>query len=172
MTTGRKPTPTALKVLRGNPGKRPLNRDEPAAELHSGKCPRWLPAGAPREVWRRLAPRLVRSRVLTVLDEESLAAACCQVADFYQARSSVDPRLVQALAKALLDSTDRREAEGLLRRLLGLVEAQAKAATAAGRAAQAALAEHGLTPSARSRVKVQAPPEVDELDLLLGGKSS
>ena len=27
--SGRRPQPTALKVLRGNPGKRPLNVDEP-----------------------------------------------------------------------------------------------------------------------------------------------
>lgn len=28
-TRGRKPKPTALKVLEGNPGKRPLNKNEP-----------------------------------------------------------------------------------------------------------------------------------------------
>ena len=28
-TRGRKPTPTAIKVLEGNPGKRPLNDREP-----------------------------------------------------------------------------------------------------------------------------------------------
>ena len=28
-TRGRKPTPTAIKLLEGNPGKRPLNANEP-----------------------------------------------------------------------------------------------------------------------------------------------
>ena len=28
-TRGRKPKPTALQVLEGNPGKRPLNENEP-----------------------------------------------------------------------------------------------------------------------------------------------
>lgn len=28
-TRGRKPTPTAIKMLEGNPGKRPLNTKEP-----------------------------------------------------------------------------------------------------------------------------------------------
>ncbi|MEQ8198694.1 MAG: phage terminase small subunit P27 family, partial [Clostridiaceae bacterium] len=29
---GRKPKPTAIKVLEGNPGKRPLNKNEPKPE--------------------------------------------------------------------------------------------------------------------------------------------
>ncbi|HZK10243.1 MAG TPA: phage terminase small subunit P27 family, partial [Clostridia bacterium] len=36
-TRGRKPKPTALKVLEGNPGKRPLNKNEPQPER---KAPR------------------------------------------------------------------------------------------------------------------------------------
>ena len=32
-TRGRKPKPTALKVLEGNPGKRPLNDREPVPPL-------------------------------------------------------------------------------------------------------------------------------------------
>ena len=35
---GRKPKPTALKVLEGNPGKRPLNLYEPSPE---GEMPEW-----------------------------------------------------------------------------------------------------------------------------------
>ena len=30
---GRKPTPTNLKVLKGNPGRRPLNKDEPVPDV-------------------------------------------------------------------------------------------------------------------------------------------
>ena len=38
-TRGRKPKPTALKVLEGNPGKRPLNENEPIPPKGSIKCP-------------------------------------------------------------------------------------------------------------------------------------
>jgi hypothetical protein len=31
--SGSRPKPTALKVLRGNPGKRPLNEKEPVVEV-------------------------------------------------------------------------------------------------------------------------------------------
>ena len=41
-TRGRKPKPTALKVLEGNPGKRPLNDREPVPPKATLKCPAWL----------------------------------------------------------------------------------------------------------------------------------
>ena len=41
-TRGRKPKPTALKVLEGNPGKRPLNDREPVPPKGTLKCPAWL----------------------------------------------------------------------------------------------------------------------------------
>ena len=41
-TRGRKPKPTALKLLEGNPGKRPLNDREPVPPRAALKCPAWL----------------------------------------------------------------------------------------------------------------------------------
>ena len=51
---GRKPKPTALKVLEGNPGKRPLNLFEPTPEDKMPECPDWLEDEAKAE-WDRLA---------------------------------------------------------------------------------------------------------------------
>jgi hypothetical protein len=34
---GRKPVPTQVKLLRGNPGKRPLNEGEPQSEQEANK---------------------------------------------------------------------------------------------------------------------------------------
>ena len=39
---GRKPTPTRLKVIRGNPGKRALNHDEPEPAGDLVDAPDWL----------------------------------------------------------------------------------------------------------------------------------
>ena len=36
---GRKPKPTKLKLVQGNPGKRPLNTDEPKPRDGPGNCP-------------------------------------------------------------------------------------------------------------------------------------
>ena len=58
---GRKPKPTAIKVLEGNPGKRELNQNEPKPEKKAPRCPAWLEPEAKKE-WRRTAKRLRASR--------------------------------------------------------------------------------------------------------------
>lgn len=52
-TRGRKPKPTALKLLEGNPGKRPINEHEPIPPKGTVKCPSWLEQEAKRNgsVW-------------------------------------------------------------------------------------------------------------------------
>ena len=51
-TRGRKPTPTAIKELEGNPGKRPLNKNEPKPTKKAPPCPKWLEPEAKKE-WHR-----------------------------------------------------------------------------------------------------------------------
>lgn len=64
---GRKPKPTALKKLEGNPGKRPLNELEPMPRVSMLRCPNWLEPEAKKE-WRRLAPVLIDAGILTGAD--------------------------------------------------------------------------------------------------------
>ena len=45
-TRGRKPKPTALKVLEGNPGKRPLNDREPVPPKGRAQMPGVASAGS------------------------------------------------------------------------------------------------------------------------------
>ena len=47
---GRKPKPTAIKELEGNPGKRPLNEAEPKPAKKAPPCPKWLEPEAKKEV--------------------------------------------------------------------------------------------------------------------------
>ena len=42
MGAGRKPKPTAMKELEGNPGKRKLNKKEPMPGKGMPDCPKWL----------------------------------------------------------------------------------------------------------------------------------
>src|SRR5262245_41506 len=72
---GRKPVPTALKVLRGNPGRRPLNPAEPTPAPAPVNPPDWLPQDA-RAEWDRLAPMLARNGLLTEMDIDALVAYC------------------------------------------------------------------------------------------------
>lgn len=42
MKRGTKPRPTMLRVITGNPGKRPMNHDEPVPEGNLDRPPEWL----------------------------------------------------------------------------------------------------------------------------------
>lgn len=70
-----KPKPTAIKLLEGNPGKRPLNDSEPQPKRHAPECPEWLDSVA-RGIWEDLAPRLERLGLLTEIDGPMFAAFC------------------------------------------------------------------------------------------------
>jgi P27 family predicted phage terminase small subunit len=74
-TRGRKPKPTALKVLEGNPGKRPLNKNEPQPERKAPRCPSWLEPEAKKE-WKRMAKTLEAIGVLTQVDKAAFAGYC------------------------------------------------------------------------------------------------
>jgi P27 family predicted phage terminase small subunit len=67
--------PTALKVVMGNPGKRPLNHLKPKPRLAIPSCPAHLQPTAKAE-WKRLARHLHQLGVLTELDRAALAAYC------------------------------------------------------------------------------------------------
>ena len=76
-TRGRKPLPTALKVLEGDRGKgrRPLNKNEPVPPQENVACPDWLMPEAQAE-WQRLAPSLIAMGILTDHDMEAFAGYC------------------------------------------------------------------------------------------------
>ena len=71
-TRGRKPTPTAIKELEGNPGKRPLNQNEPKPKKTAPSCPKWLDKEAKKE-WRRLAAKMEQMGVLSEVDMAAFA---------------------------------------------------------------------------------------------------
>jgi P27 family predicted phage terminase small subunit len=76
---GRRPKPTRLKLLTGNPGKRPLNDSEPKPEPAAPECPPELGPVA-RAEWDRLVGELTALRMLTNLDRAALAAYCAAYA--------------------------------------------------------------------------------------------
>lgn len=73
---GRKPKPTALKILAGNPGKRALNTNEPEfTELTHVEPPEWLGSLAV-SMWETVTPELIRNKLLTVGDLHNVEAFC------------------------------------------------------------------------------------------------
>jgi phage terminase small subunit len=75
---GRRPLPTNWKVLRGNHGKRPLNRNEPQPEIPDKppEPPDYLGGGYAREEWVRLVPELHALGLLTSIDVSLLGVYC------------------------------------------------------------------------------------------------
>ena len=72
---GRKPTPTRVKLLRGNPGHRPLNEGEPQPTPLAPACPPELSPAA-KDEWNRIIAELVELGLMTRLDRAALAAYC------------------------------------------------------------------------------------------------
>ena len=72
---GRKPKPTAIKKLEGNPGKRGLNEKEPKPKKKAPKCPAWLDEEAKKE-WKRMCKQLEDLGILTEIDMAAFAGYC------------------------------------------------------------------------------------------------
>lgn len=133
--SGPPPTPTALKLLRGNPGGRPLPEAEPAYAVRLPVPPAELTAEAKR-VWRREGRRLVGSRVMTSADAAAFAAFCSAYARWLE--------LSAMLNRTGLVLKDERLGIRMNPLVQGLRDAQADYLRAA--------VEFGLTPSSRTRV--------------------
>lgn len=87
---GRKPTPTHLKVLRGNPGKRAINHREPKPDGDLFEAPEWMTdsqragwayaiANAPPHLLKRLDRSVL---VVWVVAEDMHRDASCAVAKY------------------------------------------------------------------------------------------
>ena len=72
---GRKPLPSNVVRLRGNPGKRRLNDAEPRPVATTPSCPACLGDEARKE-WKRLAKELAGLGLLSRVDRAMLAAYC------------------------------------------------------------------------------------------------
>jgi len=84
---GPKTKPTNLKLLEGNPGKRPLNTNEPQPAT-GAVCPIWL-SDAAKEHWAYLAPTLESCGILTKADEGILASYCDAWVNYVRASKEV-----------------------------------------------------------------------------------
>lgn len=149
---GRKPQPTALKLLRGNPGRRPLNRSEPVPRAGAMTCPRHLDAVARRE-WKRVV-KAAPPALLTPLDAAVLAMYC----DAYSRAVVAREHLPDSATWVNCTARGYEQPSPWLG-ILG--RAETMLLKAAG--------ELGFTPSARSRVHLSDAAAGASLEELLTG---
>ena len=143
MKPGRRPKPTYLKLVTGNPGKRPLNKNEPQPRRRLPLPPAELYEDAKIE-WRRVAGELHRLGLLTMLDRGALAAYCQAWGRWITAeRALAEMAERDMLTHGLLIKTTSGNA--IQNPLVGTAN---KAMTAMMRCAF----EFGMTPSSRSRI--------------------
>jgi P27 family predicted phage terminase small subunit len=142
---GRKPTPTHLRLLQGNPQRRPVRTDEPQPRSlpYPETPPSYIEAYA-QEEWNRLALEMHRLGLLTVLDTAAFAAYCVAFARWRTAEEALarmaanDPVMKGLIVKGQhgtavenpLVKTSRRAGQEMLR----------------------FATEFGFTPAARSRI--------------------
>jgi P27 family predicted phage terminase small subunit len=147
---GRRPKPTQLKRLQGNPGKRPLNKHEPQPPGDRFNCPSWLSAEAKGE-WRRIVPQLRALGLATRIDHAALEAYCEQYARWREATL-----LLREVGLSYETST------GFLRE-----RPEVGVADKALKNMRMLLTEFGMTPASRSRISVAPPPAPDPFEEFL-----
>lgn len=72
---GRKPHPTRLHVLNGNPSKLNLPTDEPVPATGNWDAPTWM-TGEALSAWKRIVPEMVRLGIWTTADRDIVTAYC------------------------------------------------------------------------------------------------
>ncbi len=155
-TRGRKPTPTAIKELEGNPGKRKLNDREPKPEKKAPSCPKWLEPEAKKE-WRRLAKKMELMGVLTEVDMAAFAGYCQAYARWKEAEEFITQH--GTIVKTPSGYWQQVPQVSIAQTYLKVMNRFAE--------------QFGLTPASRSRIiaDIGNRDSDDEMEALLGGDS-
>jgi P27 family predicted phage terminase small subunit len=143
---GRTPKPTQLKVVTGNPGKRPLNELEPKPEIKRPKVPAFLSPKA-KTAWNGLCDVLEDMSLITLADAKSLELLCDAYAQWRDLRKIIDE-----CGHTYQTTTQTGDV---------MYKARPEVAMAADAWKRVAsmLSQFGLTPAGRSKVSASRKPE-------------
>ncbi len=149
--TGPAPKPTFLRVLNGNPSRRPLNENEPKPKKEMPSCPGHLNKEAKKE-WKRISKKLFNLGLLTEIDGQALALYCQAWANWK-------------------DACEHIEKTGMIIRAsknnYPILNPYLSIANKAFDQMRMLLSEFGMTPASRSRVGVQPKVKKDDLEEML-----
>lgn len=161
---GRKPKPTAVKKLEGNPGHRALPSNEPRYDAASDRAPTGMSEDA-RKLWHQIAHDVIGAGVLRSVD----VPAFTLMAEHYALAMEAAREIAAMVAARAAGDAEKRlsplltvDSNGNERKTPLLQVFRDNAA-----AYRAFAAEFGLTPSSRARIHVQGdadqPSLADEL---------
>lgn len=163
MAKGRKPLPTQTKKLRGNPGKRALNSEEPIPPTGAPDCPGFLSRIA-KEEWNSIIPIIDEMKLLSRADGKAIAAYCQCYSRWREAEKLIDKfgmiveePIVTKEGEVVGTKYKKNPACNVAKEMVGQM--------------RAFLSLFGLDPSSRSRLRVgEKNKEVDPLQDLLNRK--
>jgi P27 family predicted phage terminase small subunit len=142
---GRKPVPTHLKIVRGNPGKRPINKREPIFSGEFPAPPEWLSERA-RKIFGGLARRIEEMGYASASHTEALALAAM--------RQEEVELCTEVLNKGMTYETYSSKG-GKIYKTRPEVAIRAEAS----RHLQSLLSEFGLSPVSATKVVVPGKPK-------------
>ncbi len=145
---GRKPKPAALRLLEGNPGRRPI-RDEVQPRYGAPARPRFLNIEARRE-WDRLAPEMARLKLLTTLDGGLFTAYCVVWGHWVECE-----RVISA------QGMTQTSARGIVR-----IRPEARLALRYADQLRGIVSDFGMNPTSRTRLDVHVDGADPDEDLL------
>lgn len=147
--------PTALKLIEGNPGKRPLNQNEPQPARGMPPCPPHLDKIAKKR-WKELGGYLFQIGLLSVIDGDAFAVYCQAYSDWVKIERSLK-KDTDVQMKHTIDAAGNEFLEMKL-------NPRVRQKSLLWQIMKGYLAEFGMTPSSRSRIGVKVKGQKDELE--------
>lgn len=140
---GKKPIPTEMKRLAGNPGRRALNNAEPTPDVELPQPPAHLNDVALAE-WKRISAELIALKVVSKIDATALAMYCDAYARWVDASNALQKEgMIITSSKGFKSMSPYVR---IVNQTLVLMKAM--------------LVEFGMTPA--SRVRLMVPNEDEE----------
>jgi P27 family predicted phage terminase small subunit len=149
---GRKPKPTHLKLLHGEPNKDRINENEPKPAPVMPKMPTWLDTEARKE-WKRIGPDLLAKGVITEWDMVAFANYCSVYGRLVRAEKEMKKliKLVGPKAYIIQTPTGTKQTNPYIWVINKCIEQLRSLGS-----------EFGLTPSSRTKIKVEKDDPGDD----------
>lgn len=151
---GRKATPTHLKLLSGNPGKRPINHDEPQVDgdLRTVPPPKGLGTEA-KKMWKRMLENSPHG-MLKNLDQAELMRFCIAHESYIKAYE-----MVKTQGEVILNRHGDQKTNPWLAVMIKQGEIMASSGS-----------NLGFSPVSRSKIKIQSGAKPKSKFTVLEGK--
>ena len=166
---GRLPKPSGVRIMEGNPGRRPLPANEPKYSSGLPSPPEKISAPAKR-VWDELVDEMACARVLRRVDQRALWQLAEDEALISEAYSGLW-QMMEALSEEAKKQNKKLPA-GPVFALLGMTQGRLAMAAIRDLASRVIIErrEFGLTPSSRMRIDASADNSgMDALEAKLCG---